>query len=202
MRRTQLMETVAVLTNCPLGTVGTRFDDLLSDGLASKGTRGRNGGAEMTPTDRVNLLLGVAIDHPRGETIGEAVRRIRSLEMHAVRLTHGLDISVEQGIRGGFDFVAGLNIGPLDRLGAVLDGIVQNMQTGAFARWAAGEQITLTLDFHAKGRAAMLVLDRPAGGVYFAFGVDEEFRPSEMGVDRFTRMHRYVFERLAVDEPT
>jgi hypothetical protein len=197
------METVAVLTNCPLGTVGTRFDDLLSDGLASKGTRGRNGGAEMTPTDRVNLLLAVAIDHPRGETIGEAVRRIRSLEMHAVRLTHGLDISVEQGIRGGFDFVAGLNVGALDRLGAVLDGIVQNMQTGAFALWAAGDEITLTIDFYAKGRAAMLVLDRPDGrGVYFAFGVDEEFRPSEMGVDRFTRMHRHVFERLAAEEET
>jgi len=200
MKRFSLMQIVAELTSCPEGTVRTRFDDLLVDSLISKGSRGRNGGVEMTPTDRVNLLLAVAVEHPRGETIGESLRRIRSLEMRAVRLTDRHSDTFEQAARGGFDFVAGLNIGPLDRLGNVLDSILQDMQTGAFDRWAAGDEIKITLDFYQKGHAAFLVLDRPSGrGVFFAFGADEDFRPSETGVERIARMNRWVFERLATN---
>jgi hypothetical protein len=202
MKRSALTQTVSELCTRPLGTVNDYFDELQSASLITKGSRGRNGGAEMLSSDRTNLLLACALDHPRGVHLGDSVRKLRSLETYVVRQTHRLDLDLKQGFRGACDFVDGLSIGPLDGLGDALDCLVDDFSSGAFQAWAANSKVALTLEFSRGMTAALLVIDKDERGVYFGFGTDEEFRPASTGIDRVVRVYKTVFERLAANDTT
>jgi hypothetical protein len=160
MRTLELIRFTADILDRKPGTVEARVGDLQDKGLINKGTRGRFGGADMTESDGVNAILAVALDHPRGECVAASVQGIRSLPLTLANY-NPLEAAVEDSIRSAFQFVRGLSLRPLDNLGAVLDGLVSDMRSGAFAAWAAGATADLVVDFHDNGQSVVMIIDRP-----------------------------------------
>ena len=170
--------------------------ELQADGLLTKGVRGRNGGAEMTATDRINLLLAAVLNHPRGVPLAEGVQCVRDfLSGYAYHAPH---LSIEDNTRSAFQFVRSLSIGPLDNLGAALDGLLNDLLSGTFDRWAEGDVVSATVDFHAN-RVANMLIDRPQFGVSAAFSFGDVNKPSAP-IEQIVRISFDALRRLATEE--
>jgi hypothetical protein len=196
MRTLELIKFTADILDRKPGTVSDRVTALQDNGLISKGTRGRFGGADMTESDGVNALLAVALDHPRGECVAASVARIRSLPLTLANYNPLINASAEDKARSAFQFVRGLSIRPLDDLGAVLDGLVSDMRSGAFEAWAAGATPDLVIDFHDTGRNVVLIIDRWQSNNSAVFGFDGP--PGKPAcTERIVRIRRPAFQGLA-----
>lgn len=199
MKTGLLKRTVSELTLLPHGTAADRVKELQARCILTKGERGRHGGAIMTATDRINALLACTFDPPNGKTHAENVTRIRCLQGSlAFYNPLGSKLSPEDNTRCAFQVVEGLGI-QFDNLGVALDAIVESMRTGAFKTWAAGAQVSVSVDFHGEHRT-ILAFDRPQANVSAVFefidGHPLEHRP----IERFVRLNTAVFERLAAED--
>ncbi|MGC0326254.1 hypothetical protein ABIG06_006883 [Bradyrhizobium sp. USDA 326] len=199
MRSGQLTRELSYISTVPPGTAADCIAEMQAAGMCLKGTRGRGGGVELSTTCKINGLLSTALSHPRGISLADSVREIRSLPVGAARRTHRLSENTEDGVRGVFEFMCGLSIRPLHDLGQVLDAVLHDLESGRFKAWAAGDRIWLTLQFSNHNRSAMFVLERAdkKEGIYLSFGEDEAFNEDRGWVTRHTQIQLKVFERLA-----
>ncbi|MET4630453.1 hypothetical protein ABIB83_007505 [Bradyrhizobium sp. I1.8.5] len=198
MKANLLKATAAELTSLAAGTAADHFRDLQSGKLVSKGAPGRYGGVVMTDSDRINTLLGFAFDPPRGESRVANVKRIRRFELLSATYSPlRTKISPEDSARSAFQFVQGLT--KFDDLGTALDGIVGSMRTSAFADWEAEIPADIVVDFHGD-RSVTMMIDRPQTNNSAVFIFEPKKAPSNAAIERITRLHRIVFERLAANE--
>jgi hypothetical protein len=197
MRTLELIKFTADILDRKPGTVSDRITGLQDNGLISKGTRGRFGGADMTESDGVNAILSVALDHPRGECIAASVARIRSLPLSMAKFQPlENSASLKDSVRSAFQFVRGLSIRPLTNLGDVLDGLVSDLRSGAFETWAAGQTPDLVIDFHDTGRYVGLIIDRWQSNNSAVFGFNGP--PGKPAcTERIVRIRRPAFQGLA-----
>ncbi|UPK16096.1 hypothetical protein [Bradyrhizobium sp. 131] len=198
MKANLLKATAAELTSLAPGTAADRFRDVQSGKLVSKGEPGRYGGVVMTDSDRINTLLGFAFDPPRGDSRVANVRRIRRFELSSATYNPlRTTLSAEDSARAAFQFVQGLT--KFDDLGTALDGIVGSMRTSAFADWEAVNPADIVVDFHGN-RSVTMMIDRPRTGNSAVFIFEPKKAPGSAAIERITRLHRIVFERLAANE--
>lgn len=198
MKANLLKATGAELTSLAGGTAADHFRDLQSGKLVSKGAPGRYGGIVMTDSDRINTLLGFAFDPPRGDSRVANVRRIRRFELSSATYNPlRTTLSPEDSARAAFQFVQGLI--KFDDLGTALDGIVGSMRTSAFADWEADNPADIVIDFHGN-RSVTMMIDRPRTGNSAVFIFEPKKAPGSAAIERITRLHRIVFERLAANE--
>jgi hypothetical protein len=196
MRTLELIKFTADILDRKPGTVSDRITALQDNGLISKGTRGRFGGADMTERDGVNAILAVVLDHPRGECVAASVARIRSLPLTYVKYSPLAGDSDEDSARSAFQFVRGLSIRPITTLGEALDGLVSDMRTGAFDAWAAGQSPDMAIDFHDTERNVVLIIDRwqSNNSAVFQFA-GPQGKPA--CTERIVRIRRPAFQGLA-----
>jgi hypothetical protein len=187
--RRELADRVAEITGRPLASIDpTLYTPLQRDELLPRGGAGRSN-LDLSASHRINLFLGAALDRKYGTPVGESVRRWRSLSAVGARYRpEGPDES-----RAAIRFVEGLGIVFHRDLGTALDGIVASMSSGAFAKWAADDNVYFSVQFF-DDDYALLVLNRPNGrGVSFGYGDDKPLPP----ISRTIRVDRAAFERLA-----
>ncbi|MCP3409234.1 hypothetical protein [Bradyrhizobium sp. CCGB01] len=194
-----LKATAAELTSLAPGTAADRFRDMQSGKLVSKGEPGRYGGVVMTDSDRVNTLLGFTFDPARGESRVANVKRIRRFELSSATYNPlRTKLSPEDSARAAFQFVERLGI-KFDDLGTALDGIVGSMRTSAFPDWEAENPADIVVDFHGD-RSVTVMIDRPRTNNSAVFIFEPKKAPSIAAIERITRLHRIVFEKLAANE--
>ena len=89
----------------PAGTCLDYARPLRAAGMLSKSGRGPRSGAHMTTHDAVNWTLALILDHRRGESIAENVRRFRQL------LPDNRPIEKPTGFDTGLTFFSAPNAG-------------------------------------------------------------------------------------------
>ena len=196
MRTLDLIRFAADILDRKAGTVSDRVTALQDNGLISKGTRGRFGGADMIESDGVNAILAVVLDHPRGACVAASVARIRALPLTDARYSPLAEVPVVDQMRSAFQFVRGLSIRPVTTLGETLDGLVGDMRSGAFDAWAAGAVPDMVIDFN-DGRNAVLIIDRWQSNNSAVFVFDDGTPGKAACTERIVRIRRPAFQGLA-----
>jgi hypothetical protein len=180
LMRKQLAEIVADLSGTPVTTVENNLiPKLQSAGLLPSL---RRGDGEVDATYRVNVLLGAALDREHGVSVGENVRRWRSLPLseHV-----GAEMQEQFGIR-------------VTNVGAALDDVVGKL----FENWAQSPiqraKGTLIVAAEFLGTDQFKLIFGQSRRTVFTFG-----RPngevSAGRVERIIRIPHAAFVRLAVE---
>ncbi|MCK1381007.1 hypothetical protein IVB33_29085 [Bradyrhizobium sp. 24] len=152
----------------------------------------------MTDTDRVNTLLGFAFDPPRGESRVAHVQRVRRFELSSATYSPlRSKLVAEDSARAAFQFVKGLT--KFDDLGTALDGLVGSIRTSAFADWEGENPADIVVDFHGD-RSVTMMIDRPRTNNSAVFIFEPNKAAGIAAIERITRLHRAVFEKLAANE--
>jgi hypothetical protein len=190
MKRKCLAKAISEITRKPLTTVdGNLIPDLQGADLMPCGVRGRNGGVDLTATHCINLLLAAVLDREYGEPIGGFVRKWRSLPL--VVALRNRDMSLDENAREAFEFAAECGVKVGIELGPSLDEILGSTLPPA---------VSISVDLHSNGQA-MLAVSLPNVGesAVFHFGNERATAPP---IDKFVRINRAAFERLAATDTT
>ena len=200
MKANLLKEVAAELASTTAGTAADRLRELQAGGLVEKGSPGRYGGVVISNSGRVNALLGFVFDPLNGESRVAMVKRIRRLKLSAaVYNPRRSPLEFKDSAVAALQFVEGLGINFASDLGTVLDGLVGSFRTSSFATWEAGSQADITVEFNGE-RSATVMIDRPHVNVAVVFIFETKKSAPPSPVERITRLHRTVFERLAANE--
>jgi hypothetical protein len=149
MRTGELTDFYSDTLQIARGTVAAQLVELQRDGDFSRGTRGRNSGADVTEMDCTNLLLALTLDAPRGESVVPIVRRAR-------RMTHD-----ERPIALPHDFAQGLQCFFKATAGIALDSVIADFRFGTFEKWADGEEFKLSVGIDSRGVSVFLSASKP-----------------------------------------
>jgi hypothetical protein len=149
MRTGELTDFYSDTLQIARGTVAAMIVELQRDGCFSRGTRGRNSGVDLTEMDCSNLLLALTLDVPRGKSVVPLVRRVRQL------------VHDERPLALPTDFALGLNCFAKATAGTALDYIIADFRSGAFDRWAAGENFTLSVGIDSRGSSVFVSAWKP-----------------------------------------
>jgi hypothetical protein len=158
----------------PVGTTKRYGIVLRAAGCVSATKRGR-GGVDITTLDAVRTTVAL-LTSPSDTQAAEVATRVCGLPMvHVSRegvwsedlLTTGRDV---------FDWLRGLDIGPLDDLGEVLRTLIDAMRSGALDRWSGAEPTHVYVEFQNEGAgAAISILPRSTlQGAMMLFGTRED----------------------------
>lgn len=131
------------------GTVAATVVELQRDGDFSRGTRGRNSGADVTEMDCINLLLALTLDVPRGKSVVPIVRGVR-------RLMHD-----EMPIALPPDFASELQCFVKVTAGIALESVIADFRFGTFDKWAAGESFEFSVSIDSRGASVFLSASKP-----------------------------------------
>jgi hypothetical protein len=149
MHSTDLANFLSAALEIPTGTVLDRAKTLRASDLLTCGKQGRFARANLTSADAVNSLIANTIDRQRGESVADAVQRVRALRPDSPPL------ELPQGLTRGLSFFHA------DNAGAALESLIDDMRSGRLAEWAAGEPYTLAVTFDARGASVFASLDLP-----------------------------------------
>lgn len=170
----------------PVGTVADYVADLQANNLFSRGMRGRYGGADLTDTDIINGMLAIAIDHPRGDTPSESVKRARALKLdkEPTVLTPG--------------FTKGLKCFHSATAGEALDNLIFDLRNWHFALWSHGDPWALTVSLDSKGEDLYITLSKTERQEHAAQTfTSPAFASRQHLVDRRVVIDGKVFEHFA-----
>jgi hypothetical protein len=165
------------------GTAIDRAKELRAAGLLSVGKQG-TAGARMTSPDAVNLLLANLIEHQRGDSVAENVKRVCAL-YHNER-----PIAVPADFTRELPFFRGVTAGE------GLERLLEDFRAGRIKVWAAGEPYELKISFDTRGDSVFFSLssgDDIAIARYARQGHAERRR----SVERQVTIDGKVFEDLA-----
>jgi hypothetical protein len=149
MRTGELTDFYSDTLQIARGTVAATVVESQQYGDFARGTRGRNSGADLSERDCVNLLLALALEAPRGESVIPMVRRVR-------RLLHD-----QRPVALPADFARGLQCFAKVTAGETLESVIADFRSGTFDSWAAGEQFTLGVGIDSRGASVFVHADKP-----------------------------------------
>lgn len=183
----------------PVGTAADYIADLQANNLHGKGTRGRYGGADLNESDVVNGVLAMALDHPRGQSVATAVRRVRTMRLTGTFFNPLQNVSPEDAARHAFAAVRELNIINHKNLtvGGMLDALVRAMRSDAFTKWVNGNTFTICADIYDNGRHVSLTIDRPTSNESVVFGFDAVDAAKSSDIEKIVRINSKLLLKLA-----
>jgi len=150
MLATELTPLIGNIVESKPGTAADRAKSLRASGLLSRGKQGPYGGAHMTDTDAVNLLLANLLDHARGESVAANVARVRRLPTD-----DGPALEIPSGLTHGLECFLATQAGP------ALDALLADIRSGRFAAWIAGDSYELRVTIDSGGGSVFISLVKP-----------------------------------------
>jgi hypothetical protein len=182
-----LAEFLSTALEIKLGTVADRAKELRAAGLLSVGKQG-TAGARMTDRDAINLLLANLIEHQRGDSVAENVKRACGLYHNDRPLIVPADFTRDLPFFRGVTAGEGLEL------------LLEDFRAGRIEAWAAGEPYELKISFDARGDSVVFSLSKSKQEtVRSALAGYTRRRPAKRRrfVDRQVTIDGKVFEDLA-----
>jgi len=181
-----LAELIGQITSTPVGTVTGRVRALRAGRALTLGGRGRFGVAEMASADASTLLLATVADHPYGSDPAANVRRVRSIPLR------DKTVIVEK-------FADELAFTRTATFGAALDALIEDMRSGAWARFEnalpSPVNLGVRIDFENLDAGILLSRERSTWGAGDWFFRDDA--PHTQRIFRHTMIRGSVFQELA-----
>jgi hypothetical protein len=189
MHATELSEFLSKALDIKRGTVVHYAKTLREAALLTRGKQGRYAGAEMTPSDAINLTLALLLEHGRGECIASNVKRARELPVE--KLTQLPPVLGDR-----------LTCLSAATAGEAFDALIDDIRSERIGAWSAGEDLKLSVTMEARGHSVIFSLSaeqgsdlRRAAMLIFAKQGNDESRPRFM--ERNITINRALFVLLA-----
>jgi hypothetical protein len=185
MQTRKFAENLSRTLERPVGTVLDYAKALRSEGLITKAGHGASG-AQVTTAGAVSWMLALILEHRRGESIADNVRRARGL------------VHDNQTIERPAGFHNGLTFWNAPDAGTALGALVDDIRSGRLSEWAADEPFLLKCDVQSRMNNMLFTIMIPEripdgfGGMC-GFGFKDTVGPME----RYVTLNRSFFFRLA-----